>query len=121
MSPFVEEILLDETAFWVAQRGHCYGPFDYEWSVDLRGVALTYQGKKFGEICSAEELFADLTQFQLPMTVCRVAVITAGTLTMQISEGACLEQRVSSLLEALEKFGYGRYRIRPVSEATGLH
>lgn len=117
MNPFIEEILLDDTAFWVAHRGRCFGPFDYEWSPDLRGVELTYQGTKFGEICSAEELFADLTEFQLPMSVCRVAVITAGTLTMQIAEGCCVDERVSSLLNALEQFGYERFQIRLVSES----
>ena len=112
MKPHGDEILLDETAFWVATRGRCYGPFDYQWSADLRGMELTYQGIKFGEICSSEELFADLTEFRLPISVCRVAVITAGTLAAGISEGHCSERRVSSLLVSLESFGYQRFQIR---------
>lgn len=107
-----DEIVLDETAFWVATRGRCFGPFDYQWSADLRGVELTYQGIKFGEICGPEELFADLTEFKLPMSVCRVAVITAGTLAAGISAGHCVEQRVKTLLDSLSSFGYGRYRVR---------
>lgn len=112
MTPTKDEILLDETAFWVATRGRCFGPFDYQWSPDLRGVELTYQGQKFGEICSREELFADLTEFRLPMSVCRVAVITAGTLAAGIADGQCTDGRVSELLSSLDSFGYGRFRVR---------
>lgn len=115
MAAATDEILLDETAFWVATRGRCYGPFDYQWSPDLRGMELTYQGRKFGEICSREELFADLTEFRLPMAVCRVAVITAGTLAAGISEGHCTDRRVSSLLTSLDSFGYGRFQVRAAS------
>ena len=68
-------------------------------------MELTYQGQKFGEICSEEELFADLTEFQLPMSVCRVAVITAGTLAAGIVDGHCMEERISQLLTSLDSFG----------------
>ena len=112
-----DEILLDETAFWVATRGRCFGPFDYEWSADLRGMELTYQGEKFGEICGPEELFADLTEFKLPISVCRVAVITAGTLAAGIIEGHCTEKRVKTLLDSLQSFGYGRYRVKEADAA----
>ena len=107
-----DEILLDQTAFWVVTRGRIFGPFDYQWSPDLRGMELTYQGQKFGEICSEEELFADLTEFQLPMSVCRVAVITAGTLAAGIVDGHCMEERISQLLTSLDSFGYGRFLVR---------
>lgn len=112
MRPLPDEIVLDNTAFWVGARGRCFGPFDYQWSADLRGVVLTFQGQKFGEICGSEELFADLTEFKLPMSVCKVATITAGTLAMGITKGACTDERVSSLLQALEKFGFERFRVR---------
>ena len=112
MSFSADEIVLEDTAFWIATRGRCYGPFDYQWSPDLRGVELTYQNHKFGEICGPEELFADLTEFRLPMSVCRVAVITAGTLAAAIADGHCTDRRVSALLESLASFGYERYRIR---------
>ena len=108
------EILLDDSAFWVATRGRCFGPFDYQWSPDLRGVELTYQGLKFGEICSHEQLYADLAEFKLPISVCEVAAITAGTLAVGVAEGRCIEQRVSSLLALLEKFGFSRFRVRDV-------
>jgi hypothetical protein len=112
MRSIAHEILLDDTAFWVATRGRCFGPFDYEWSADLRGIELTYQGQKFGEICGPEELFADLAEFRLPMAVCRVAVITAGTLAAGIAAGHCEEQRVSALIDSLESFGYGRFHVK---------
>ena len=107
-----DEILLSDTAFWVTTRGRCYGPFDYQWSNDLRGVELTYQDIKFGEICSHEELFADLSEFQLPMAVCRVATITAGTLALGIAAGECSELRVSALIDALSRFGFERFHVR---------
>ena len=112
MPQFGDEIILDETAFWVAARGRCFGPFDYQWSPDLRGVELTYQGKKFVEICGREDLFADLAEFKLPISICRVAIITAGTLAVEIAEGRCTDQRVSSLISSLERFGFGRFKIR---------
>lgn len=112
MRPLPDEIVLDETAFWVGARGRCFGPFDYQWSADLRGVELTFQGKKFGEICGPEELFADLTEFKLPMSVCEVAAITAGILAVGVTEGACTDQRVASLLKTLEQFGFERFRVR---------
>ncbi|MFY9254891.1 MAG: hypothetical protein WAO83_15685 [Fuerstiella sp.] len=112
MPNYDAEILLDETAFWVAARGRCFGPFDYQWSPDLRGVELTYQGQKFGEICSRDDLFADLAEFKLPMSICRVAIITAGTLAVGIAEGVCVDERVSSLIDSLEQFGFGRFRVR---------
>lgn len=115
-----DEILLDKTAYWIASRGRCYGPFDYQWSHDLRGIELTYQGKKFGEICSKEELFADLAEFQLPISICEVATLTAGTLALGISQGNCTDMRVSSLVESLNEHGFGRFRVRPVSEGEEL-
>ena len=55
------------TAFWVRHRHREYGPFDYEWSRDLGGVELIYGREKFGEFCSADEIYADLKEFHLPM------------------------------------------------------
>ncbi|MEQ9411934.1 MAG: hypothetical protein RIK87_29740 [Fuerstiella sp.] len=107
-----DEILLEKTAFWVATRGRCFGPFDYQWSSDLRGVELMYQGCKFGEICGPEELFADLAEFRLPISVCQVAVITAGTMAASIAQGECTDRRVRSLLSSLERFGYAKFRVR---------
>ncbi|MEO2020085.1 MAG: hypothetical protein ABGZ53_37620 [Fuerstiella sp.] len=114
MKSTADKILIDDTAFWVATRGRCFGPFDYQWSLDLRGVELTYQGLKFGEICGREEFYADLAEFRLPISVCEVAAITAGTLAAGVAEGRCVDQRVSNLLTLLEKFGFSRFRVRGI-------
>lgn len=112
MRPKCDEIVLQNTAFWVGVRGRCFGPFDYEWSVDLRGIELTYQGEKFGEICGPEELFADLAEFKLPISVCQVAAITAGTLALGVTNGECVDERVSVLIQKLSQFGFGRFQVR---------
>ena len=54
-------ILINGSTFWVVHRSRVHGPFDYEWSTDLHGVEFLYQGSKFGEYCSADELYADLS------------------------------------------------------------
>jgi hypothetical protein len=69
---------MEDTRFWVIYRHREFGPFDYEWSPDLRGLAMLYRGVKFGEICGEEELFADLKEFKLPMKVVEVASLTLG-------------------------------------------
>lgn len=113
------EILLQKTGFWVTARGQTFGPFDYQWSLDLRGLELLYQGRKFGEICSPDSLFADLTEFQLPMSVCRVAVITLGVLANGLSSGECRDQQASRLLGALDQFGYSRFQLRAAEAEEG--
>lgn len=112
MSSPHDEILLADTAFQVTSRGRTFGPFDYQWSHDLRGIELTFQGVKFGEICSHEELFADLSEFQLPISVCRVATLTAGTIALGIADGQCLDLRIAALVRSLDEFGFGRFRVR---------
>ena len=112
MSPPRDEILLADTAFQVTSRGRTFGPFDYQWSHDLRGIELTFRGVKFGEICSHEELFADLSEFQLPISVCRVATLTAGTIALGIANGQCLDLRIADLVSSLDEFGFGRFRVR---------
>ncbi|MCR9200844.1 MAG: hypothetical protein NXI04_19580 [Planctomycetaceae bacterium] len=112
MSSPRDEILIADSAFQVCSRGRIFGPFDYQWSHDLHGIELTYQGVKFGEICSDEELFADLSEFQLPISVCEVAALTAGTIAKGIVAGQCLDLRVATLVRSLEEFGFGRFRIR---------
>ncbi|MEP3481385.1 MAG: hypothetical protein ABJZ55_19240 [Fuerstiella sp.] len=111
-----DEILLHRTGFRIVARGQSFGPFDYQWSLDLHGLELLYRGRKFGEICSPDSLFADLTEFQLPMSVCRVAVITLGVIVNGISTGDCMDQKVSNLLTALEQFGYSRFQLRASDE-----
>jgi hypothetical protein len=105
------EIQISETEYWIVHRGNRFGPFDCEWSVDLHGLQLTYQGCKFGEICSEEELYADLAPFRLPMTVCRVATIAAGTIAVGISQGHQKDIRIASLTAELENHGLDRFSV----------
>jgi hypothetical protein len=80
-------LYFDDCRFWVIHRRQEYGPFDYQWSPDLSGVELTFRGHKFGEICSDDELFADLKEFGLPMRVVTVASLTIGCLLYGILHG----------------------------------
>ncbi|RLS56020.1 MAG: hypothetical protein DWH91_07800 [Planctomycetota bacterium] len=71
-------VLIEDTRIWVIHRRLRYGPFDYEWIPNLRGIELTFCGRKFGEILSEEEIYADLREFRLPMRVVEVAVLVLG-------------------------------------------
>ncbi len=102
-------IRVEETRFWVIHRRREFGPFDYEWSHDLRGLALLYQGEKFGEICSDEELFADLKEFRLPMRVVEVATLTLGCLLYGILSGLGPDQRRELLATHLSEHGYADF------------
>jgi hypothetical protein len=93
----------------VIHRRRKYGPFDYEWSKDFLGVELMYAGKKFGEYCSREEVFADLKEFQLPKTVVVVGSIVLGSLICGILEGLGEEARRKLIIEHLEAEGYERF------------
>ena len=112
------EIILRDSVWWVASRGHTWGPFDYQWSSDLRGVEFLFQGTKFGEVCSEEEFFADLEPFGLPISVCRVAAIVAGSLATSLSTVEAVELRVARLKTTLDEFGFGRFRVRQVVETS---
>lgn len=116
MSRSADQILLLRTGFWIVARGQSFGPFDYQWSLDLHGLELLYRGRKFGEICSPDSLFADLTEFQLPMSVCRVAVITLGVIASGLSSGDCIDEKASKLMKALDQFGYSRFQLRSADE-----
>ena len=108
------EILLNEDQIWVTFRGTKFGPFGYQWSNDLHGMEFLYQGCKFGEVCSDEEIFADLQPFGLPLSVCQVATLTVGTIIEGIRAGSCVDERVSRLISLLVKFGLDRFQIREV-------
>ena len=95
--------------FWVMHRRRDYGPFDYEWSKDFCGVELMYRGQKFGEYCSAEEIFADLKQFRLPMRVVEVASIAMGCTLFGLLEGLNEPQREQHLLSQLHELGYEKF------------
>jgi len=106
------EIILNDDEFWIVSRHELFGPFVYQWSGDLYGIEFTYQGSKFGEVCSDEEFFADLKPYGLPISVSRVAALTAGTIAVGIRAGASLDERVSHLIALLEKFQLDRFSIR---------
>ncbi len=71
-------VRIQDTRIWVTHRRLEYGPFDYEWIPNLRGIELTFRGDKFGEILSEEEIYADLSQYRLPPRVVEVAVLVLG-------------------------------------------
>jgi hypothetical protein len=94
----------EHTRFWVIHRRREYGPFDYDWSPDLTGVELLYQGVKFGEICSPCEVFADLQEFHLPSPVVHVASIVLGCVILGFSRGYCDQERRALIAQMLKEF-----------------
>lgn len=106
------EILVGDPEFYVVLRGRSFGPFDYDWSTDLRGVRLTYCGQQFGEICGEDRFFADLSEFELPSVVRKVAVIASSTLLPGLSEGTSKKQRLQQLADRLRQFDFQGFRIR---------
>lgn len=112
MNRSTNEILLSDSAWWIVARGQTWGPFDYQWSSDLHGIELTFEGKKFGEVCSEDEFFADLSPFRIPVSVCRVAAIVSGSLAVSIAAAEDMDRRASRLAESLERFNYCRFTVR---------
>lgn len=108
------EIIFHEGGFWVVFRRKLFGPFDYQWSGDLYGIEFTYQGRKFGEVCSEDELFADLKPFGLPLTVCRVAALTIGEMAIGIRTGRKSGEQGTLLPELLLRYGLQRFIVREV-------
>jgi hypothetical protein len=106
------EIILSDSGFWVLFRRRGYGPFDYQWSLDLHGIEFTYQGEKFGEVCSRDEFYADLKPFELPMTVCRAAAIAAAMIAQSISEGTGTRDRVLQLQRMLVELDVPGFQVR---------
>jgi hypothetical protein len=99
----------DGSRFWVIHRRKKYGPFDYEWSSDFCGVELLYAGKKFGEYCSIDEVFADLKPFRLPMSVVSVTSIVIGCLLSGILQGIPEPERRQLVSLRLKEHGFGRF------------
>lgn len=99
----------EETQFWVTHRRREYGPFDYDWSADLRGMELLYQGVKFGEICSAGEIFADMQEFRLPMRVVEVATVVLGSIVLGVSCGFSDQEKSALLADILNRFNCDRF------------
>ncbi|MBL4886640.1 MAG: hypothetical protein JKY95_19210 [Planctomycetaceae bacterium] len=102
---------MDETQFWVMHRRKYYGPFDYQWSLDLYGIELLYQREKYGECCSDEEFFADLKPYCLPARVSEVATVVSGTVVSCIFRCIMSQDRLQKITENLKKLGLERYTI----------
>ncbi len=102
-------IQLDGSRFWVTHRRKTYGPFDYEWNTDFCGMELLYNGHKFGEYCSVDELYADLKPFKLPMTVVSVTSIVMGCVLFGIMHGLRENERCDLLLSRLSEHGFNRF------------
>ncbi len=115
MSP--HGITFDGSRFWVTHRRREYGPFDYEWTPDLDGVALLYQGQKFGEFCSCSEIFADLKPFALPQRVVEVAVITLGAVLFGVLNGLDESHKRWAVYDHLTRRGLDRFA-RQIRRAT---
>jgi hypothetical protein len=95
----------DGTQFWVVHRRREFGPFDYEWSRELDGIELCYCGRKFGEICSEDEIFADLAEFKLPLRVVEVASVVFGSTLRSILSGHSAPERREMLTRLLTEHG----------------
>lgn len=102
-------ILFDETRFWIVHRKSMHGPFDYQWSHDLDGIEMTYQGEKFGECCSEDELFADLKTFRLPLKVSKVATVVIGSTILGIFEGMNAAEKEALMRKELNRAGFDEY------------
>jgi hypothetical protein len=114
-------VLFEASRFWVLHRRRDYGPFDYEWSQDFAGVELMYAGRKFGEYCSKDEIFADLKEFRLPAAVVEVATIVLGSLVFCVLNGVPEPERRQFIGEQLVAGGYQRFAqlsTRPEPPAT---
>ncbi len=107
MSP--HGITFDGSRFWVKHRRRDYGPFDYEWSREYDGVELLYQGQKFGELCSLNEIFADLKSFSLPQRVVEVAVITLGAIVYGVLNGLDEAHKRWAIYDHLTRRGLDRF------------
>lgn len=112
-------IQLTGSTFAVVHRGRAYGPFDYEWSKDFHGVEFLCRGQKFGEYCSASEVYADLKEFRLPTRVYEVASVAIAALVKSIFDGVPEGQRSGVLKHQLCQLGFERYaNIEPLSGPT---
>lgn len=107
-----------ETAFYVVHRRREYGPFDYDWTPDLRGVELTYCGRKYGEVLSPHQMSVDLSPFRLPRKVMQVAVLITGGLLCSIRQGDSPEQRRRRLTAVLAQFGCERFAAEIVDSSA---
>lgn len=70
---------------------------------------MLYDGHKFGEYCSIDELYADLKPFSLPMTVVNVTSIVMGCVLYGILNGLHESERFELLQSWLSERGFNRF------------
>lgn len=99
----------DRTTFFVRHRHIEYGPFDYEWVPNLRGIEFTYCHQKFGEFYDILEIQADLKEFKLPMRVVEVSSVVTGSIVLGLLCGLEGEEKRRMIEENLERFGLHRF------------
>ncbi|MBL8816668.1 MAG: hypothetical protein JNL58_11610 [Planctomyces sp.] len=105
------EIFLRADDFWIVFRQRFYGPFDYQWSVDLYGMEFRFQGQKFGEFCSDDEFFADLSPYQLPPEVCSVVMLVAAHIVQGVRSASSPDDRLRSLESLLTLHQHETFRV----------
>lgn len=110
--PPTHGLRFEGTGFYVIHRRREYGPFDYQWSDDLRAVDLTYRGTKYGEVWSPAQLYVDLREFRLPQRVVQVAVIVVGGVLQSLRIGDTTERRQLRIAYLLRSAGCGRFAVR---------
>ena len=72
-------------------------------------MAMTFQGQKFGEYCSEDELFADLKPFKLPLSVSQVSTVIMGTQFYCVLNGYTEVERRHEVIRRLAEFGFSKY------------
>lgn len=107
--PRTHGVRIQDTRIWVTHRRREYGPFDYEWIPNLRGIELTFRGLKFGEIISEEEIYADLSEYMLPRRVVEVAVLVLGNALFSGLNGFNDDERRDILEVRLIEAGCDRF------------
>ena len=97
-----------------------YGPFDYEWSKDFNGIELMFRGQKFGEYCSANEIYADLKHFKLPMRVVEVTSLVMGSVLYGLLNGLSSTEKRQDIDRRLRDHGLEKFadQIDRISDAA---
>lgn len=70
---------------------------------------MLYDGHKFGEYCSVDEIFADLKPFHLPMSVVHVTSIVMGCVLFGVLNGLKETERLQLLTSRLRELGYDKF------------
>ncbi len=74
-------------------------------------MAMLYNGSKFGEYCSREELFADLKPYHLPESVAQVSAIVMGCVLYGVMHGLSTAERTAMLRRQLQQEGFERFEL----------